>query len=1711
MVKSRKEQFDTTGASVGDTFEVNGGGNLIFAPNAGGGGGGSSTLAETLSLGNTTDGYNIDLNSGSAIFSSDGYVLINDNLDVTGDGSFSGDVSVAGKLTVTGIIDPTGLVLVEQATVPGGTPITGSSTLWIRSTDGYFILTDDLGVDNIIGSQGSIGSQSLASALGFGNTTGGTDIVLTENLDFTLGYLTNTTLGGGNLTIISESSNNFGGGDLYLRAGVGGGDLGGNAVLEGGAASGGDAGGVAVNGGNATGGGFNGGTASLSGGAGNLGGDGGNVSITSGNGGATGDSGNVSIQSSGSVNAGTIGITAGNSTGAAGAPLDLVAGDSDTLQGGDATLGSGDGYTTGGVINFIPGTGATDADAGYVLIQEPGAALAFEEIADHPTGPVIAGQGTVWVRDDAPNVLVFTDDTGADSVISGRNLANTLAAGNTTGGTNIVMTSGDIITTTDADPGIALEIKSGASTGTGRGGNLSLIAGDGDGVGGTGKGGNISLSSGGGGTAGEGGDIFIRAFGAGGNNERGGNISLNSGSGNGTGIAGSIRLLCSSSSGLNQGGDLTLNSGSGGSGGGANAGTVFMNGGAGTSGQDGGSINIIGGSISNGSGDTGSITIASGDQTSTATGPVGDITLETGTSLGTADGSINLNLQTGGSATGVIDFQLDGSAFISFDPSTTADVATMIIPDGYLDIDLLTTGASPTPAVRFLEDGVEFFAIDPSSSVAFEFSQTAGDFSLRYASDNTGAASGITITSQGSTTSTGGDIDIIAGDAGGSAEGGDIRINSGFGGGDITLTTGDAQVTDSPGGIFQVNTGDGLGKDGGEGGDITLNAGNGGNDGSDGAPGGNINLLAGNTTGDGTQGGQVLLIGGNGSGDSPGGPVEIRGGLGTGSPGIGGTARVRGGFAGGEVIILGGDSSVSGSNDGGDVFITAGGFTGVSPTANNTGDTIISSGNHAATDTATGDIGDVTIQTGAFTVAGGGTSTDGSINLNLQTGGVNTGVIDLQLDGTSFMEFDPSASVDITFGVAAGAVTLQYPLTSAAGSDININGQQSDTLGGGDIDFRAGAGGTTGGTADLRGGFGPTGGGDVTIVTGGSSGGDAGTLSLIGSFSFGGDGGDVDITGGAATAIGVGDGGDITINAGLSSFFNGGNISINAGSGPLGDSGTFLCGLPLFSDNARFEWFADSNVQLILGSYSTPPTNGSTIGMYVQEAPNTDFTFGYEDVVPAGGPGSTLTLLGQTTPIGPGGDVNIIAGQGTTVGGNILIRPGDGYGAGIDGYVDIVGDTTITGDTIITGDGYVSGDFSIAGKLTVDGLIDPTGLVLVQQSFVPGGIPVAGESTIWVRDTDGYLIVTDEFGTDTPISGGGSGGGGSGSQDLLTTLSLGNTTDGYNIDLTSGSALISSDGNVTIADTLDVLGDGYVFGNFDITGKLTVGGLIDPTGMVFTGQTVTPFVPAVGDATLWFDSTTDTFMFTNSVGTDAELGASGSSDFDGYLIDDGYSSFDDTTGTIDIFGPMMPDEVMHVDLKVFAEDPIDGYAASWNITGAFKADVFSGMVEQVGVAKIVTEFRDDATWSVDMTTDGMGIQLEMTGDEFDPVGWRAVGIVQTLFGPAVLPSSGGSGSSGAGGLTLVAQVTISTTVIVGQRQLIDPSDGYMVITAPSSPSFGDEFAINNNTTDTTTFTIAGGGPDIYDPITETVMASFTISGSYLDLHYQYDGAQWILI
>lgn len=87
-----------------------------------------------------------------------------------------------------------------------------------------------------------------------------------------------------------------------------------------------------------------------------------------------------------------------------------------------------------------------------------------------------AGNGTVWVRNDVPNTLIFTDDAGTDHDVSGpgavEDLATTLVAGNVTGGTDIVVSVGDVITSAGALPITAAT----NLTATSSAGNLSLIS-----------------------------------------------------------------------------------------------------------------------------------------------------------------------------------------------------------------------------------------------------------------------------------------------------------------------------------------------------------------------------------------------------------------------------------------------------------------------------------------------------------------------------------------------------------------------------------------------------------------------------------------------------------------------------------------------------------------------------------------------------------------------------------------------------------------------------------------------------------------------------------------------------------------------------------------------------------------------------------------------------------------------------------------------------------------------------------------------------------------------------------------------------------------------------------------------------------------------------------------------------------------------------------
>lgn len=94
-------------------------------------------------------------------------------------------------------------------------------------------------------------------------------------------------------------------------------------------------------------------------------------------------------------------------------------------------------------------TGDFELDGGFIL----------NEVASSPVSPV-AGKGVLWVRNDTPNALVFTDDAGTDYDLTGDSvvdtLAEVLAVGNTTGGNDIILSGTDSLSAIGSHSGTAL-------------------------------------------------------------------------------------------------------------------------------------------------------------------------------------------------------------------------------------------------------------------------------------------------------------------------------------------------------------------------------------------------------------------------------------------------------------------------------------------------------------------------------------------------------------------------------------------------------------------------------------------------------------------------------------------------------------------------------------------------------------------------------------------------------------------------------------------------------------------------------------------------------------------------------------------------------------------------------------------------------------------------------------------------------------------------------------------------------------------------------------------------------------------------------------------------------------------------------------------------------------------------------------------------------
>lgn len=127
----------------------------------------TGSLSQALSYGTTTDGYNIDLNLGSYLFSSDGYVTVNDVLDVSGE-----------------IRTGQGLVLTEQASRPdNGTSTTG--VVWVRD-DNKLIFTDQNNNDNVLDTSSGTSTIDFGVSwtdMGSISVTGQTGILTTSSIN----------------------------------------------------------------------------------------------------------------------------------------------------------------------------------------------------------------------------------------------------------------------------------------------------------------------------------------------------------------------------------------------------------------------------------------------------------------------------------------------------------------------------------------------------------------------------------------------------------------------------------------------------------------------------------------------------------------------------------------------------------------------------------------------------------------------------------------------------------------------------------------------------------------------------------------------------------------------------------------------------------------------------------------------------------------------------------------------------------------------------------------------------------------------------------------------------------------------------------------------------------------------------------------------------------------------------------------------------------------------------------------------------------------------------------------------------------------------------------------------------------------------------------------------------------------------------------------
>lgn len=578
----------------------------------------------------------------------------------------------------------------------------GAATAVTGQADGGAVNITGATPSTFNGTGGSVTIQSGDGGTGGGNANAGS--ITIQGGD---GAVTTST--GGNISILGGSSTAgfSGGGDITITAGAHSSNSTGGALsMSAGDSVSGSGGDVDINGGDMT-----GSTSAFD--------TGGSITLTSGTGTTSPYSiGSIAITvpspaspTTDNVAAGNVSITAGDNgvRNADGGNVDITAGDTwgfNQRFGGTITLtcgsdNNGSSTSEGGSVVLIPGT-SVSGDDGMVKIDGT-STLQMLEKPSVVTG-IAAGEGRWWVRNDVPNVPMFTDDAGTDWVLNAEGTTTRQEAydngaavvtngtagtfsvtGNETitlsSGTSNTAISGNNVNITSLGPTLPgdINLTGGSATGlTNPGGDIFINAGDGNT---TGTGGVIQAIAGDGGTTGNGGAATLQGGAAGATSGTGGTASVTGGASSGSSAGGVATIQAGAGGATGNGGKVNVVAGAGGSTSG-NGGDVAISSGTPTDGdggdiaitaQDGVGTNRSGGAITIDAGDStnsqngGAIFVTGGNGTATTVGGFvdiqagdgrtgGDVRIISGDALTGADSSGNVRIigSNGGSSPGAI-------------------------------------------------------------------------------------------------------------------------------------------------------------------------------------------------------------------------------------------------------------------------------------------------------------------------------------------------------------------------------------------------------------------------------------------------------------------------------------------------------------------------------------------------------------------------------------------------------------------------------------------------------------------------------------------------------------------------------------------------------------------------------------------------------------------------------------------------------------------------------------------------------------------------------------------------------------------------------------------------------------------------------------------------------------------------------------------------